>query len=108
MHGLTARAQFQIGQAVHHKRYGYRGVIVDVDATFQHSEEWYAYMCRASQPPRDRPWYHVLVHGSRHRTYVTEQNLEPDDSGEPIVHPDLTRFFDDYFGGLYRSRRAAH
>ena len=68
-------AQFSIGQVIHHSRFGYRGVIVDVDATFQHSEEWYDSMAR-SRPPKDQPWYHVLVHDSDHMTYVAERNLE--------------------------------
>ena len=28
-------------------------------------------------PPKNQPWYHVLVHGADHTTYVAEQNLAP-------------------------------
>ena len=29
--------------------------------------------------PKDKPWYHVLVHGKNISTYVAEQNLEADE-----------------------------
>ena len=48
--------KFSIGQIIHHLRFDYRGVIVDVDADFQGSEEWYREMAK-SKPPRDKPWY---------------------------------------------------
>ncbi|MCH7666958.1 MAG: heat shock protein HspQ, partial [Acidobacteria bacterium] len=35
------RARFEMGQVVDHLLFGYRGVIYDVDPTFQQSEEWY-------------------------------------------------------------------
>ena len=97
-------AKFQVGQLVHHKLFDYRGVIVDADATFQGSDEWYEQMAR-SRPPKDRPWYHVLVHGADHHTYVAERNLELDESGKPIVHPQLEAFFDELRDGVYFSLR---
>ena len=101
------RARFRVGQLIHHKRFDYRGVIVDVDATFEGTEEWYETMAR-SRPPKDRPWYHVLVDQAVHMTYVTEQNLEPDLSGEPIAHPLLDQFFGELRDGLYVSERSVH
>jgi heat shock protein HspQ len=35
-----ARARFRVGQAIHHKRFDYRGVMVDVDPVFCGTEEW--------------------------------------------------------------------
>ncbi len=102
-----ARAKFQVGQLVHHKLFDYRGVVVDVDATFQGSEAWYDAMAR-TRPPKDKPWYHVLVHDADHMTYVTERNLEADPSGRPIRHPVLDHFFDELRDGLYRRRGGAH
>ncbi len=98
------RARFRVGQPVHHKRFDYRGVIIDVDPEFAGSDAWYEVMAK-SRPPKDRPWYHVLVDGAEHRTYVAERNLEPDLSGEPIRHPDLERYFEGFQNGLYVSRR---
>ena len=101
------RARFRPGQLVHHKLFGYRGVVVDVDATFQGTEEWYQAMAR-TRPPRDKPWYHVLVHDAEHTTYVTERNLQPDLTGEPIRHPALGEFFDEMRDGLYVRHHGAH
>ena len=95
--------RFFVGQLVHHKRFEYRGVVADVDATFQLSPEWYEQMAR-SRPPKDRPWYHVLVHQGDHMTYVSERNLETDPSDERIVHPLLSDFFTDFANGRYIHR----
>ncbi len=97
-----SRAQFGIGDLVHHRLFHYRGVIVDVDPNFQSTEEWYEAVAR-SRPPKDKPWYHVLVHGAEHSTYVAEQNLEPDDSDTPIKHPMLEHFFSRFENGKYVS-----
>lgn len=101
------RARFQVGQPIHHKRFDYRGVIVDVDPIFLGSEQWYETMA-VSRPPKDQPWYHVLVHEAEHRTYVAERNLEPDLSGEPIRHPELMSHFDRFENGLYVTDRTPH
>ncbi len=71
------KPKFFTGQLIHHKRFGYRGVVLGVDPTFQLSEEWYEQMAK-SRPPKDQPWYHILVFSSGHKTYVAERNLEPD------------------------------
>jgi heat shock protein HspQ len=94
------RVKFSVGELVHHRLFDYRGVIVDVDRDFQATEEWYEQVAK-SRPPKNRPWYHVLVHGSEHSTYVAEQNLEPDDSVEPINHPMLEHFFSKFDNGRY-------
>ena len=94
------RTRFSVGEVVHHRLFDYRGVIVDVDRNFQGSEEWYAQMAR-SRPPKNKPWYHVLVHDATHTTYVAERNLEPDASGEPIDHPLVAQFFADFDDGKY-------
>ena len=93
-------AKFSLGELIRHQRFDYRGVIVDVDATFQGTEEWYEGVAR-SRPPKDRPWYHVLVHDAQHMTYVAERNLEPDPSSERIRHPLLPHFFDAFEDGRY-------
>jgi len=85
-------AIFGIGQLVQHRRFGYRGVVFDVDPTFQASAAWYEQMA-TSRPPKDRPWYHVLVHGADHTTYVAERNLEPDADGGAVDHPLLWTVF---------------
>ena len=98
----TSRARFRLGQPVHHKLFDYRGVVVDVDATFQLTDDWYENVAR-SRPPKDQPWYHVLVDEASHMTYVAERNLEPDLTGQPISHPAIGAFFDEFRDGLYIS-----
>ena len=98
------KVRFSVGYLIHHRRFGYRGVIVDVDARFEGSEAWYEQVAR-SRPPKDRPWYHVLPHGSTHTTYVAERNLEPDRRLEPIDHPLLSRFFNGFRDGRYVAAR---
>ena len=72
------KPKFCLGQRIHHKLFNYHGVVVGVDEIFKSSEEWYELVAK-SCPPKDRPWYHVLVHGNNSQTYVAERNLETDD-----------------------------
>lgn len=98
-------ARFAVGQLIHHRLFDYRGVIFDVDPVFMGSDEWYEQVAR-SRPPKDSPWYHVLVHGADHTTYVAERNLESDPSGVPIQHPLVDAFFIDFDNGEYRTERS--
>jgi heat shock protein HspQ len=104
---MTAQAQFAIGQVVHHRKFDYRGVVVDVDAEFDGPDDWYEEVAR-SRPPRDKPWYHVLVDDSDRITYVAERHLEADDSSEPVIHPALATFFAGFEHGSYRLRQRAN
>jgi heat shock protein HspQ len=101
---MHKQAKFHIGQLVHHLRFDYRGVIVDVDPIFRGDDEWYDQVA-LSRPPKDQPWYHVLVDNAEHMTYVAERHLEPDPSGGPIHHPDLERYLGPFAEGSYRSRQ---
>lgn len=96
-------ARFAVGQLILHKLFGYRGVIVDVDPSYQGSEEWYQEVAHQT-PPKDNPWYRVLVHGADYETYVAERNLAPDGSRQPVNHPDLGRFFEGFRNGIYVTR----
>lgn len=100
----TANAKFNVGQIVLHKLFNYRGVVVDVDPVFQNSEEWYEQVA-LSRPPKDRPWYRVLVHNAVHETYVAEKNLAADISMEAVNHPLLNVYFDNFVDGRYNSQR---
>ena len=104
---MATEVKFFVGQIVHHKKFDYRGVIFDVDATFQGTAEWYDQVAR-SRPPKDRPWYHVLVHGARHTTYVAERHLEADTSGEPIDHSLVDELFSGLEDGRYLPRRGVN
>ena len=91
---MAAHTKFETGQLIHHKKFGYRGVIVAVDETFQGTEEWYEQVAR-SRPPKQDPWYQVLVHNSAAETYVAERHLQLDDSGATVDHPLIGAFFDE-------------
>ena len=98
---MSAKAKFFVGQIVHHSRFDYRGVVVDVDATFQGSDAWYEQVAQ-SRPPKDQPWYRVLVDGGDHETYVAERHLEQDAEAKPVSHPELSNLFNTYEDGVYR------
>jgi len=91
--------KFQIGDLVHHRRYNYRGVVFGVDPECTADDDWY--LKNQTQPPREQPWYQVLVHGAEHTTYVAESNLEPDLSGEEVLHPLVRRIFATFHEGRY-------
>jgi heat shock protein HspQ len=101
------RTKFSVGELVHHRLFDYRGVIVDVDRDFQGTEEWYEAVAK-SRPPKNKPWYHVLVHGEMHSTYVAERNLEPDGSLEPIHHTMLEHYFSKFENGMYVRRNTVN
>ncbi len=96
-------AAFSLGQVVGHLKYGYRGVIVDVDPVFQGSDQWYA-KTAVSQPAKDRPWYHVLVDEHEYETYVAEEHLFADASDSPVIHPELDDFLLAKQDGRYTTR----
>ena len=96
----VSRAQFSVGELVTHRLFHYRGVIIDVDASFQLTNEWYEIVAQ-SQPPKDIPWYHVLVHQAQHTTYVAERHLQAAAEPAQIEHPMLGRYFDCFDGARY-------
>lgn len=95
----TGDAKFGIGQIVEHRRYGYRGVIVEFDTTCQAGAQWY--YSNQTQPDRNQAWYHVLVDGAAHTTYAAEENLQPAADLAPVSHPLVEQFFDEFADGRY-------
>ncbi len=100
----TTVARFSMGQVVEHKKFGYRGIIFDVDATFSQSSEWYDMMAK-SRPNKDRPWYHILVDGETHSTYVAEENLLFSDTADTINHPLVSQLFVEAKNGQHAARQ---
>lgn len=96
---LAPDVRFQPGQLVRHVRYGYRGVVVSRDPFCKASDAWYH--SNPTQPERNQPWYHVLVHGNATVTYAAQSSLEEDDSGEPIDHPLVDQYFSEFKDGRY-------
>lgn len=93
------RPIFEPGQLVRHRRYGYRGVVVQRDETCQADDQWY--QNNQTQPDRNQPWYHVLVHGSSTCTYAASENLMAELAVIPIDHPLVPIFFSDFKHGAY-------
>lgn len=104
-------AKFAIGQVVRHRIYPFRGVIFDVDPSFNNSEEWWLSIPDNVRPRKDQPFYHLLAENadSSYVAYVSEQNLVPDDSGEPVGHPQASVIFESFDGRDYKLRsRISH
>lgn len=91
---------FSPGQLIIVKKYGYRGVIIEMDDGFQGPEEHYEEFAE-DNPSRDEPWYHILVDGADYVTYVPESVLQADSSMEPISHPRVADIFHDFQNGKY-------
>lgn len=98
------QAKFQIGQIIDHKLFSYRGVIFEVDPIFSHTNEWYEQVAK-SKPPKDEPWYQVLVDNSLQLTYVAEQNLKASEDTSEITHPAIEIFFKTYKDGCYQPKQ---
>ena len=107
----TQLAKFAIGQVVRHRVFPFRGVIFDVDPTFANTEEWWNSIPEEIRPRKDQPFYHLLAENDQNTyvAYVSEQNLLPDDTGEPVGHPHTALIFDGFTDGHYNMRpRVAH
>jgi heat shock protein HspQ len=105
---IPEMARFRIGQVVKHRLFPFRGVIFDVDPVFNNSEEWYQAIPENLRPAKDQPFYHLLAENEQtsYVAYVSQQNLLPDDSGEPVSHPEVRILFDGQKGGIYLPRKS--
>jgi heat shock protein HspQ len=99
-------AKFQIGDVVRHRIYPFRGVIFDVDPVYSNTEEWMEAIPEDRRPARDQPFYHLLAENAEttYVAYVSEQNLLPDESGDPVSHPQVSEIFFGIEDGRYVMR----
>lgn len=99
-------AKYRIGDIVRHRIYPFRGVVFDVDPTFSNTEEWWESIPAEVRPHKDQPFYHLLAENAdtEYVAYVSEQNLLPDQSGEPLRHPQVSEIFERDPEGGYRPR----
>jgi heat shock protein HspQ len=102
------RAKYAIGQVVRHRVYPFRGVVFDIDPLFSNTEEWYQSIPSEVRPHKDQPYYHLFAENAEteYVAYVSEQNLLPDDSGEPLRHPQVAEIFVRDDEGGYRPRNS--
>ena len=99
-------AKYTIGQVVRHRVFPFRGVVFDIDPLFNNTEEWYQSIPAEVRPNKDQPFYHLFAENAEteYVAYVSEQNLLPDDSGEPIRHSQVAEIFVKDKSGSYRPR----
>jgi heat shock protein HspQ len=99
-------AKFGIGQVVRHRFHPFRGVIYNVDPEFANTEEWWRSIPEEARPIKNQPFYHLYAENadSQYVAYVSEQNLLPDKSGEPVRHPQVEELFVRCENGDYRMR----
>jgi heat shock protein HspQ len=104
---VNGTAKFNIGQVVKHRLFPFRGVIYDVDPTFNNTEEWWNSIPAEVRPRKDQPFYHLLAENTEttYVAYVSEQNLLPDETGRPVRHPDVKKMFGDFLEGKYEVKR---
>ena len=100
-------ARFAVGEIVRHRLFDFRGVVFDIDPVFANSEEWYQAIPEDVRPRKDQPFYHLLAENaeSSYIAYVSQQNLERDESEEPIDHPAIHGLFEPFDHGRYTLRR---
>jgi heat shock protein HspQ len=96
-------ARFGIGDVVKHRVFPFRGVIFDVDPEFANTEEWWQAIPEEIRPAKNQPFYHLLAENDEaaYVAYVSQQNLLPDDAGEPVRHPAVSQIFEVYRDGRY-------
>jgi heat shock protein HspQ len=101
-----AKAKFGIGQVVQHRIHSFRGVIFDVDPVFANTEEWWQSIPEDRRPRKDQPFYHLLAENAEteYVAYVSEQNLVPDASDEPLRHPQVPELFEELKNGVFQFR----
>jgi heat shock protein HspQ len=104
-------AKFAIGQIVRHRIYAFRGVVFDIDPEFDNTEDWWLAIPAEVRPRKDQPFYHLLAENedTEYIAYVSEQNLLPDNSGEPLRHSQIGEIFETSLDGVLVPRpRSMH
>ena len=104
----TRLAKYTIGQVVRHRVFPFRGVVFDIDPEFANTEEWYQSIPADVRPRKDQPFYHLYAENAEteYVAYVSEQNLLPDTSGDPLRHPRVAELFESNDAGSYRPRNS--
>ncbi len=100
-------AKYTIGQVVRHRVYPFRGVVFDVDPTFDNTEEWWQCDSRGDPAPKG-PAVLPSVRGKRRdrvcRLRVRAEPAARRHQVNPIRHPQVAEIFEDVENGVYRSR----
>jgi len=96
-------ASFSIGNIVKHRYLNFKGVIFDLDPSFNNTEEWYLAIPKEIRPIKEQPFYHLFAENEEifYIAYVSEQNLLIDDSNKKCNHPDIKQVFSHFDGIKY-------
>lgn len=102
----ASSAKFAIGQVVRHRVFDFRGLVFDVDPEFDNTEEWWLSIPEEVRPRKDQPFYHLFAENAEteYIAYVSEQNLLPDPSGEPLRNPMIAEMFTREKNGSYKAK----
>ena len=102
----ASSAKFAIGQVVRHRVFDFRGLIFDVDPEFDNTEDWWLSIPEEVRPHKDQPFYHLFAENAEteYIAYVSEQNLLPDPSDEPLRNPMIEEMFTREKNGIYRAK----
>ena len=97
--GSVRRAKYTVGQVVRHRVHPFRGIIFDIDPIFNNTE-----IPAELRPKKDQSFYHLLAENAltEYIAYVSEQNLLPDASGQPLRHPQVGELFTVTEDGSYK------
>ena len=107
---LKLSAKFSLGQVVKHRVHPFRGVVFDIDPTFDNTDEWWESIPEDIRPVKDQPFYHLLAENdmSYYVVYVSEKNLLNDESGDPVEHPEVAEMFGPLTDGKYDAGGQMH
>lgn len=99
-------AKYRIGQVVRHRVYPFRGVVFDIDPEFANTEDWWQSIPPEVRPRKDQPFYHLYAENdeTEYVAYVSEQNLVPDTSKEPVRHPQVRELFVEASDGNFKMK----
>ena len=97
------KPSYMLGQIVKHRFLGFWGVIFDIDPEFNNTEEWYQSIPKDIRPNKNQPFYHLFAEKDEicYTAYVSQQNLLPDHSKQPVMHPEVKENFGSFSGEAY-------
>ena len=101
-------AKYKLGAVVKHRVFPFRGVVFDIDPEFNNTEAWWLSIPAEVRPSKDQPFYRLFAENAdtEYVAYVSEQNLLPDTSGDPVRPPQVAEVFTKDGKGGYRPRNS--
>ena len=106
------RCKFNIGDVVRHRAYPFRGVVFQVDPEFEGSDAWLQAIPAEIRPARNQPFYYLYADSWGetkapvvfHVVCIAEENLLPDQTGMPVLNPEVAFWFGEMKDGHYTKK----